>query len=102
MKHLLIILLSLSLLSCKREKVIDDCSDKVIYIANWGELHTITVVSAHPVPEDWAIRCEVINEGRKEVHQVVIRKGTDRNKVEFQSNDKIEKFQLVYCGPMDN
>lgn len=101
MKSILAILF-LTLVACHKERPEPACEDKVVYITNAGELHTITARSAAPVIEDWAIRCQVTNEGKVEVHQLVIRKGKKEGFVEFQSSDKITTFKVIYCGALDN
>lgn len=101
MKSILAILF-LTLVACHKEVPEPACEDKVVYITNAGELHTLSARASHPVPEDWAIRCQVLNEGKVEVHQLVIRKGQDRGYVDFQSSDKITTFKVIYCGVLDN
>jgi hypothetical protein len=95
-------LLVLLFTSCSRQKLIDECSDKTVYVTNQGELHTLTARSGAPVPEDWAMRVRLVNEGRVEVHQIVIRKGEKHGYTEFQSSDKVTKISLEYCGHLDN
>lgn len=99
---LLTILSLIFLVACHKEVPEPACEGKVVFISNAGELHTITARSAAPVVEDWAIRCQVTNEGKVEVHQLVIRKGQDRGYVDFQSSDKITTFKVIYCGALDN
>lgn len=102
MKKLLTILLLTSLISCSREKLIDECSDKTVFITNAGELHTLTARSGSPVPEDWAFRVRLMNEGVVQIWQIVIRKGETKGFTDFQSSDKITKIESIYCGKLDN